>query len=130
MTRFLIPLKDAINLVLEISNKAQGGEIFALKMSSAKIIDIANVLWKFYNPKDTIKKNIIGIREGEKLNETLVSEQEMLRTVETETHYIIYPPGKFKKTHLLFRDLKEYTSNINLIDEKEIDYLLKEGGWI
>ena len=128
MTRFLIPLEDAIKLVLEISNKAQGGEIFALKMSSAKIIDIANVLWEFYNPKDTIKKNIIGIREGEKLNETLVSEQEMFRAVETETHYIIYPYRKLKKTPLI--NLKEYTSNINILNEKEIMPLLKRGGCI
>ena len=129
MTRFLISLKDAIKLVLEISNKCDGGEIFALKMSSAKIIDIANVLWKFYNPKDAMKKNIIGIREGEKLNETLVSEQEMFRAVETETHYTIYPHGKFTKPGLI-KDLKEYTSNINILNEKEIMSLLKNGGWI
>jgi len=129
MTRFLIPLREAIKLVLSISSESQGGEIFALKMSSAKIIDIANVLWKFYNPKDAMKKNIIGIREGEKLNETLVSEQEMFRAVETETHYTIYPHGKFTKPGLI-KDLKEYTSNINILNEKEIMSLLKNGGWI
>lgn len=125
MTRFLIPLKDAITLVLKIPNECHGGEIFALKMPSAKIIDLANVLWKFYNPKDAIKKNIIGIRQGEKLNETLVSEQEMFRAAEKETYYIIYPYRKLKKPNLI--NLKEYSSNANILDEKEIMPLLKMG---
>ncbi len=130
MTRFLIPLKDAIKLVLEISNKARGGEIFALKMSSAKIIDIVNVIWKFYNPKDAIKKNIIGIRQGEKLNETLVSEQEMFRAVETETHYIIHQHGKLKKLPST-KNSKEYASNkVNVLNEEQIIFLLKSGGYI
>ena len=130
MTRFFIPLKDAIKLVLEISHECIGGEIFALKMFSVKIIDIANVLWEFYNPKDTIKKNIIGIRQGEKLNETLVLEQEMLRAVEKETHYIIYPHGKLKNQNLI-KNLKEYSSNdVDLLNKNEIMPLLKRGGCI
>ncbi len=130
MTRFFIPLKDAIKLVLEISEKSDGGEIFALKMFSVKIIDIANVLWEFYNPKDAIKINIIGIRQGEKLNETLVLEQEMLRAVEKETHYIIYPHGKLKNQNLI-KNLKEYSSNdVDLLNENEIMPLLKRGGCI
>ena len=129
MTRFLIPLKDAIKLVLEISKECHGGEIFALKMPSAKITDIADVLWKFYNPKDKIKKNIIGIRQGEKLNEILVSEEEMPKTVEKETHYIIYPLATVRRKNLI--NLKEYTSDsVDLLNEKEIMPLLKSGGCI
>jgi len=129
MTRFFIPLENAIKLVLKISKKGKGGEIFVLKMLSAKIIDLANVIWKFYN-KDEIKKEIIGIRPGEKLNETLVSEEEMSRAVEKEIHYIIYPYGKLKK-QFLTKKKKEYNSNnTNMLNKKEIMYLLKNGGWL
>jgi len=130
MTRFVIPLKEAINLVLEISHECIGGEIFALKMSSVKIIDIANVLWKFYNPKDEMKQDIIGTRQGEKLNETLVSEQEIFRAVEKEKYYLIYPNGILKKPDLI-RNLKEYSSdNADILNENEVMALLKRGGCI
>jgi UDP-glucose 4-epimerase len=130
MTRFLLTLDEAISLVFKAALKGKGGEVFVKKMPAAKVIDVAKVMAKALTGKDDYPIKEVGIRPGEKIHEVLVSEEEMKRAVETETHYIIYPYGKIDSPKLL-RDIDEYTSfNTERLNKKEIEALLRKEGWV
>ncbi|RRJ67258.1 NAD-dependent epimerase/dehydratase family protein [Paenibacillus oralis] len=75
MTRFFLTLKDAVRTLLSAMVICRGGEIFVTKMPSCKITDIAQVLIE-HSGKTHLKQKVIGIRPGERLHETLISEWE------------------------------------------------------
>jgi UDP-N-acetylglucosamine 4,6-dehydratase len=85
MTRFLITLKHGVDFVLDCLDGMRGGEIFVPKIPSVKVMDLARVI----GPE--CKHEIIGIRPGEKLHETLVSEDDARLTVEFDDRYVIQP---------------------------------------
>jgi len=78
MTRFLLPLPEAIQLVGFALEQGQQGDIFVRKASSCMVGDIAKALKNIFNSKSEIK--IIGMRHGEKMHETLVSKDELVRS--------------------------------------------------
>lgn len=130
MKRFLISLKDAIGLVFKATVEGETGQLFIKKMPACYIADLAKVMSKAITGKDGYPIKEVGIRPGEKICEILVSEEEMCRAVETETHYVIYPHGKLRKPQLS-SGLKEYTSgNTQILNEDEIISLLRKEGWI
>lgn len=130
MTRFLLSLKDAIGLVFKATIEGETGQLFVKKMPACNILDLAKEMSKTITGNDDYPIKIVGIRPGEKIHEVLVSEEEMHRAVETETHYTICPHEKLEKPQLL-RDLKEYTSNnTQILKKEEILSLLNDGGWI
>jgi len=85
MTRFMITLEDGIDLVLTALKSAIGGEIFVKKIPSIRITDIAKAI----DPENTYE--VIGIREGEKLHEQMISIEDSVTTYEYEDHYKILP---------------------------------------
>ncbi len=85
MTRFWITLKEAVDFVLMAFETMQGGEIFVPKIPSMKITDLAKAI----NPDAEIE--IIGIRPGEKLHESMISADDSYNTVEFENYFIIKP---------------------------------------
>ena len=87
MTRFMMSLEDSINLVFEALIKGKQGDIFIQKSPACKILDLAKAIIKILNKK--VKINVIGLRHGEKLNETLVSREEMIRSVEYKKYFRI-----------------------------------------
>ena len=130
MTRFLLSLEDAIGLVFKAMIEGETGQLFVKKMPACYVIDLAKAMSKAITRKEDYPIKDIGIRPGEKIQEVLVSEEEMRRAIETKTHYVIYPHGKLGKTSLM-RDLKEYTSdNTQILNEDEIISLLKKEGWV
>ncbi|MEM3556248.1 MAG: polysaccharide biosynthesis protein [Candidatus Micrarchaeia archaeon] len=130
MTRFLLTLDQAVDLVFRATVEGESGQIFVRKMPACKIIDLARAMAKEVTGRDDYPIKEVGIRPGEKIHEVLVSEEEMLRSVETKTHYVIYPHGKLKKPKLL-SNLREYTSNhTKMLNEREIVSLLKKEGWL
>jgi FlaA1/EpsC-like NDP-sugar epimerase len=99
-------------------------------MPAAKVVDIAKVMAKAITGRDNYPIKEVGIRPGEKIHEVLVSEEEMKRAIEIETHYIIYPYGKIASPKLL-QDIGEYTSfNTQRMNEEQIETLLRKEGWI
>jgi UDP-glucose 4-epimerase len=74
MTRFMMTLENSIDLVLFALAHSNQGEIFIYKARSAKIAVIIEALSEIFNKKIEIKK--IGIRHGEKLYESLISDEE------------------------------------------------------
>lgn len=85
MTRFWINLEQGIDLVLKAINEAKGGEIFVSKIPSFRVTDLATAIDSKLNITE------VGIREGEKLHEIMVTKDDADYTYEFKDHYIIYP---------------------------------------
>jgi FlaA1/EpsC-like NDP-sugar epimerase len=85
MTRFWISLNGGVELVMKALQDAKGGETFISKIPSFNVVDLAKAML----PNCTTKE--VGIREGEKLHEIMITTEDSLSTYEYEKHYIIYP---------------------------------------
>lgn len=85
MTRFWLPLGQAVRFVLESVWKMHGGEVFVPKLLSCTMRDLADAV------APGCEQTIIGIRAGEKMDETLVSADESWHTLELADRYIIQP---------------------------------------
>ena len=85
MTRFMISLDQAVELVWHAFEDMIGGEIYVKKIPSMKVTDLAKVI----APDSTQK--IIGIRPGEKLHEQMISSEDALSTYEYSEHFKILP---------------------------------------
>lgn len=85
MTRFLITLEQSVSLAVKALNEGEGGEVFVPIIPSMKICDLAKAI----EPHCTFK--IIGIRPGEKIHETLISEDESRCVRIFKGCYVILP---------------------------------------
>ncbi|MDE6025328.1 MAG: UDP-N-acetylglucosamine 4,6-dehydratase (inverting) [Lachnospiraceae bacterium] len=85
MTRFWIDLEQGVELVIKALGEATGGEIFISKIPSFKITDLARAMLPDCDMPE------VGIREGEKLHEVMITREDSMTTYEYEKHYIIYP---------------------------------------
>jgi UDP-glucose 4-epimerase len=85
MTRFLMSLQDAINLIVFAFNHSDKGEIFIQKAPSSTIGDLAAAVKGIFN--SNLPTNTIGIRHGEKLFETLATSEEMFTAVDMDDYY-------------------------------------------
>jgi len=85
MTRFWITLEEGVELVFKALSQAKGGETYISKIPSFKITDLAQAMLPGSSPKE------VGIREGEKLHEIMVTKEDSMHTYEYEKHFIIYP---------------------------------------
>lgn len=85
MTRFWISLDGGVELVVKALTESMGGETFISKIPSFKVTDLAQAML----PDHEIEE--IGIREGEKLHEIMITKEDSLVTYEYKNHYIIYP---------------------------------------
>jgi len=138
MTRFIMSIQEAVNLIFKVTNMACGGEIFILKMPTIKIQDLVEVMIEkmshdyIYQPED-IKINIIGKRAGEKIYEELMTDEEGLNALENDDLYIVLPreasfEDKEYKTYnnYIKMEKKKYTSKDELLlTKKEIKELLQ-----
>lgn len=95
MTRFWISLDQGVELVLKAIAEAKGGETFISKIPSFKITDLAQAMLPGCQMEE------IGIREGEKLHEVMVTKEDSFNTYEFENHFIIYP-------HMSWCDMNRY----------------------
>lgn len=85
MTRFMISLDQAVELVWHAFEDMIGGEIYVKKIPSMKVTDLAKVI------APNSKQKIIGIRPGEKLHEQMISSEDALSTFEYSEHFKILP---------------------------------------
>ena len=85
MTRFMISLEQAVELVWHAFEDMVGGEIYVKKIPSMKVSDLARVI------APTSTQKIIGIRPGEKLHEQMISSEDALSTYEYKEHFKILP---------------------------------------
>lgn len=92
MTRFLMSLEESVDLVLYAFKNGKSGEIFVHKAPSSTIKNLFIAFKKIFNKK--INFEIIGVRNGEKFHETLISKEEMFRAKNHGKFYIIPPEHK------------------------------------
>lgn len=85
MTRFWISLDEGVQLVIKALAQARGGETFISKIPSFKITDLAQAILPGCEMPE------IGIREGEKLHEIMVTREDSPLTYEYDKHFIVYP---------------------------------------
>ena len=91
MTRFLMTLDESVSLVVHAMTRAVGGEIFVRKAPAATVADLARaMILKYGNGRD-VPISVVGIRPGEKLDEVLVNEYELPRSIETPEYFTITP---------------------------------------
>lgn len=83
MTRFNITLDQGVNFVLKCLTIMQGGEIFVPKILSYKILDLKKAI------APNLKIKIIGLRQGEKTHESLISENEAMNVFEYKDYFVI-----------------------------------------
>jgi UDP-N-acetylglucosamine 4,6-dehydratase len=87
MTRYLMSLEDAVELVLYAFKHAQPGDIFVQKAPASTIRDLAQAVNELMGANDEIK--VIGTRHGEKLHETLLTREEMAEAEDLGDYYRI-----------------------------------------
>ena len=92
MTRFWITLEQGVHLVIDSIERMQGGEVFVPKIPSMKVTDLADAI------APGLKRKIIGIRPGEKIDETLITLDEARHTREFDSYYVIEPDFPFWQT--------------------------------
>lgn len=89
MTRFLLSLDDSIDLVMFALENGEPGDIFVKKAPACDMLDLATAV-----AGDKYEKKLIGIRHGEKMHETLISQEEMLRTEDMGDYFRIRPDSR------------------------------------
>lgn len=131
MTRFILTLSEAIDLVFSALSQMKGGEVFVPNIKAIKIIDLAELLVTELKPKN--KKIVeIGIRPGEKIHETLISMPESLRTVKKNGYFMVFTNIDLSRIGYLHKNVKyksegfTYSSDVApYMTKKEIKELLK-----
>ena len=85
MTRFIIKIEDGVRFVINSFEKMQGGEVFVPKLPSVRIVDLVEAILP------DAKIELIGIRPGEKLHESMISSDEGRMAVEFEDYFVVEP---------------------------------------
>jgi len=135
MTRFFLTLSEAIELLFQAVENSVGGETYVMNMPSFYISDVAKVLIKHYGNSDTTIKEI-GIREGEKIHEVLISEHEVYRSyIFNEDYYVILPELLINRVYDNLKsktkvDFNSFSSNDNVQDKNYLTTLLDRGGFL
>ncbi|MDD5476499.1 MAG: polysaccharide biosynthesis protein [Syntrophales bacterium] len=139
MTRFLMSLDEAIDLVLHAFQHAAHGDIFVQKSPASTIYDLAVVLQEIFRSDSDIK--IIGTRHGEKLYETLLTREELAKAEDHGSYYRIIPDDRDLNYNKYFTEGMEQvsvtedynshnTTRLSLEEVKEklmgLDYIQRE----
>jgi UDP-glucose 4-epimerase len=112
MTRFMMSLENAVDLVLFAFSNSEQGDIFVQKSPASTVGDLAEVLIDIFNSKSKIK--IIGTRHGEKLYESLLSKEEVVKSFDLDNYYRI-PADTRDLNYAKFEE--EGSKKITLSDE-------------
>lgn len=115
MTRYLMSLEEAVELVVYAYQNGKQGDIFVQKSPASTVIDLAQALIELFEAKTEIK--IIGTRHGEKKHETLVNREEMAKAVDLPGYYRIPADTRdlnyekyFKDGKVEITEVDDYTS--------------------
>lgn len=134
MTRFMMPISEAVRLTLEAGAMAVGGEIFILKMPTLRIKDLLEVLIQEYAPTvgldpASIPMRRIGLRPGEKMEEELLTEEELHRTTDSKRLLTVNPisAGIFTDAAAIPEELYR-SSKARCLDREAIVSLLLGAG--
>ena len=131
MTRFMMTLNHAVELVLYAFNNGKSGDIFVQKSPASTIGELAICLKDIYNSKVEIKN--IGIRHAEKMHETLLSKEEFMGAEDLGEYYRVPADNRDLNYDKYFSEgsnkveLEEYNSyNTHRLSEVELKELLAQ----
>jgi len=130
MTRFMMSLDGAVDLVLFAYKNGRGGDSFVQKAPAATIGQLARVLKSIFNRTNEIR--VIGTRHGEKQHESLLNREEMVRAEDLEGYYRISSDTRdlnyalyFEKGEKKVTDFEDYTSaNTHRLSDEELEAML------
>lgn len=132
MTRFMMSLDDAVNLVLFAFQNSSQGDTFVQKSPAATILTLAKAIIKLFDSRSDI--NIIGTRHGEKKHETLLSREEMIKSQDLGDYYKVPADTRdlnyskyYEEGSNTLSSISDYTSeNTERLEvERMIELLLK-----
>ena len=139
MTRFIISMESAVKLVMRSVEISHGGEIFILKMPAVSVGTLAEAMIEYFSEgcgykMADIKIKNIGTKAGEKMHEDLMTEEEVVRSLETDEFFIILPQIKelsaIKRTnydHAVKTKTSSFSSkDAKILSKKEISVVLAE----
>ena len=136
MTRFMMTLDDALDLVFYAFKNGKNGQLFVKKSPSTNLITLVKALLKLFKKKNYPVK-MIGIRHGEKMHETLLSSEERRLASENKNFYVVNPDlrdlnySKFFNKGKKFKKLDSYSSNQpRLLDVETTITLLKKSEFV
>jgi UDP-glucose 4-epimerase len=109
MTRFLLPLPDAVSLVLYALANGEPGYMYIKKSPACTLETLADAICKIFSYKKGYSE--VGIRAGEKIHETLITEEELLRAVDAKSYYKIPPESQGLDYNRYFYRGKTISSN-------------------
>ena len=126
MTRFNISIKQACDMIIWAINNLKGGEIFVPKLPSYRLSDLI----KAFGKKHKVK--VVGIRNGEKLHETLITVDDSYNTYEfNKNYYAIINKNKYYKKIKMKKVKKDFNynsfNNDNYLSVYELEKLIKKG---
>ena len=139
MTRFLMSLEEAVELVVFAFQQAQTGDIIVQKSPASTIGDLAEAIRQLFAPNHEI--NIIGTRHGEKIFETLLTKEEFFKAEDMCSYYRVPADNRdlnydkyFIEGNKYLSTMEEYNShntyrlNVNEVKEKllSLSYIKKE----
>ena len=131
MTRFMMSLDQAVELVLFAFEKGENGDIFVQKAPAATVEILTKTLKNMLDkPEHEVK--IIGTRHGEKLYETLLTKEEMVKAIDMDDYYRIPSDNRDLNYSKFMEDGEEvvtqageyHSHNTHRLDEKELKGLL------
>ena len=131
VTRFIMPISDAADWVLDSLCLSKGGEIFVMKMRVMKLKDLVDAFKQIFVDKEQFNVNIIGLLDGEKLHEELVMSNEVDRIWETPNLFIIGPKSTdwspLSKSNASKCNLNFYTSSEgDFFTSRELKKIIEE----
>jgi len=130
MTRFMMSLEDAVDLVLFAFKNGRSGDSFIQKAPAATIGQLARVLIKLFKSESEIV--VIGTRHGEKQHECLLNREEMVRSEDLGDYYRIVSDARdlnyslfFEKGEKKIAAAEDYTSgNTRMLSDDELEEML------
>jgi UDP-N-acetylglucosamine 4,6-dehydratase/5-epimerase len=130
MTRYLMPVSQAVGLCFEAVERMQGGEVFILKMPRVRTGDLVEVLVEAYAPSfgfgaDQIAVEVIGARPGEKRDEALLTKDEAAAAHELPDMYVLDPRHTPERSTAAGGRADE-----PLLDRGQLRDLLDAAGWL
>ncbi len=117
MTRFNITLEMGVNMVIWSLLNSIGGEVFVPKIPSYRILDLAEAI------APNCKKEIVGVRAGEKIHEEMITASDSYSTIDLGKYFAILPMDgllkeKYVKRNIKFKDFEVGTSYNSLQNKK------------
>lgn len=117
MTRFILPLEEAVDLVLFALTEGKNGHIYVKNSPAATMETTVKSLCKIFSYKKGYEE--VGIRAGEKMHETLITKEEMLRVIKSGSYFII-PPESYDL------DYNKYFFKGKKVDTDKVDAFTSE----